>query len=76
MRNKLSSIEISEFTRYRQGYEDGYHGKEASIPHDETYMTGFREGSEDDQLGMPDRYNTLPTITTPVEPVRIEEIKA
>ncbi len=49
--------EKAPFTRYREGYEDGYIGRKILMPSDSDYMRGYSEGKEDDQFGMPNKYS-------------------
>ena len=65
--------QVSDFTRFRQGYEDGYHGRESKRPEDLTYMSGYEEGCEDDRFDMPYRYCILPA-KTGITPVKIEDL--
>ena len=53
----MSEIDISPFTLYRWGYEDGYYGRIKSRPADSDYMTGYEHGHEDDQLGAASKYS-------------------
>jgi len=52
--------EKTPFTRYREGYEDGYTGRTILMPDDTDYMRGYGTGKEDDQFGMPNRYSEKP----------------
>jgi len=49
--------EKTPFTRYREGYEDGYHARRILLPDDMDYMSGYGAGKEDDQFGMPNKYS-------------------
>ena len=51
------SDEKSPFTKYREGYEDGYSGRIILMPDDKYYMAGYDTGREDDQYGMPSKYS-------------------
>ena len=51
-----SEVEVSPFTRYRLGYEDGYLGKDKAFPGDNDYMMGFEQGKEDDQGDLPQKF--------------------
>ena len=46
----------SSFTRYKQGYEDGYEGFILARPDSNDYKLGYEVGKEDDQLGLPNRF--------------------
>ena len=67
------SNEISDFTRFREGYEAGYYGKESEFPEDLTYMSGYDEGCEDDRFDMPYRYGIISS-KPDIRPVRIEDL--
>lgn len=51
-----NELGASPFTRYRQGYEDGYHGKEKVFPGNSDYMMGFEQGKEDDLGALPPKF--------------------
>jgi hypothetical protein len=54
--------EISNFSRYRMGYEDGYYGKDQRYPFDNDYDMGYKQGIEDDQAAAKNRYDSeMPT---------------
>ena len=46
----------SPFTRYREGYLDGYAARDARLPLDTDYLRGFADGTEDDLLGKPNKF--------------------
>tara|TARA_Y100000310_G_scaffold157792_2_gene157220 strand:- start:289 stop:483 length:195 start_codon:yes stop_codon:yes gene_type:complete len=46
----------SDFSRYKRGYTDGYGGHDATLPLDQTYMSGYNDGNIDDQFGMPSKF--------------------
>jgi len=48
--------EKSPFTRYREGYVDGYHAREIRMSEDNDYLRGYKEGNEDDIEGVPNRF--------------------
>jgi len=66
------------FSRYRDGYIDGYEGNSQKFEDDE-YARGYYEGHEDDKLGVQKKYDNLQIL--PVSPAVItlmssaEEIK-
>jgi hypothetical protein len=68
------TLQTSDFTKFRQGYEAGYHGKEAECPENAHYMSGYDEGCEDDRFDMPDRYG-MASIERDISPVHIEELQ-
>jgi hypothetical protein len=51
------SDEKSPFTKYREGYEDGYNGRTILMPDDADYIVGYNTGKEDDRYGMPCKYS-------------------
>lgn len=53
----MSEDNSGTFTLYRQGYEDGYYGRDAVRPDDAFYMNGYNKGCEDDQMGEEDKYS-------------------
>ncbi len=48
----------SPFTRYREGYVDGYEGEPVQLPCDADYLRGYINGTEDDMMGMASQYPT------------------
>jgi len=56
------TMENSSFTHYKRGYEDGYEGFVLAHPDDTDYCLGYEVGAEDDQLGLPHRFEpeTIP----------------
>ena len=54
---KQDSDNKSPFTKYREGYEDGYGGRIILMPEDKGYVAGYDAGSEDDQYGIPSKYS-------------------
>lgn len=68
----------SDFSQYSAGYIDGYQGNPTASS-DEWYMTGYREGKEDDAQGMPCRYtpplsvmDCEPRVVTPIKPSQVK----
>ena len=53
--------EKSPFTRYREGYVDGYHGRTPRMSEDEIYSGGYTDGRNDDRFGMEERYPEDPS---------------
>jgi len=51
-----SMTDNSSFSRYKQGYEDGYEGFILARPDSDDYKLGYEVGKEDDQLGLPNRF--------------------
>ena len=51
------------FTRYREGYTDGYHGRTPRMS-DDMYLRGYDDGRNDDRFGMEERY---PEDASPVQ---------
>ena len=58
------------FSRYQEGYEDGYEGRPCRIDflQDPEYIRGYAEGTEDDQIGAPGRYTSVDPVPVPVSP--------
>ena len=56
-------VENSSFARYKQGYEDGYEGFIMALPESDDYRLGYEVGKEDDQLGLPNRFENEPDPT-------------
>jgi len=50
-----TSSKKSPFTRYAEGYVDGYEGREMMLK-DADYVRGYREGREDDSTGAPNKF--------------------
>jgi hypothetical protein len=68
----------SDFSLYSAGYVDGYQGNQPAFS-DEWYMTGYREGKEDDAQGMPCRYtpslavmDSDSRVVTPIKPSQVK----
>ena len=53
----MTANNAGTFTLYRQGYDDGYYGREITHPDDVFYMNGYSKGCEDDQLGAVNKYS-------------------
>ena len=51
----------SPFTRYREGYVDGYRGHPRRMLQDDIYSGGYDDGRNDDRFGMEDRYPEDPS---------------
>ena len=56
----MTTTETTSFRRYKQGYEDGYEGFILAFPDDVDYCLGYEVGTEDDQLGLPHRFDPAP----------------
>ncbi len=52
----MSKDNSGSFTLYRQGYEDGFYGRDIEYPNDVFYMNGYSKGCEDDQMGAENKY--------------------
>ena len=55
------------FSRYRDGYVDGYEGDPRQTVQDDNYIRGYHDGYEDDRLGMPSKFGDI-TRVTPISP--------
>ena len=53
------------FSRYRDGYVDGYEGNVSRTDQDDDYVRGYHDGSEDDRIGAPSKYDE----STPIAPI-------
>ena len=53
-----TSHEKSPFSKYSQGYIDGFEGEEIKMPDDTDYMDGYHAGHDDDAMGMPQKYSS------------------
>mgnify|MGYP005817968191 CR=1 FL=1 len=48
--------EKTPFTKYRDGYLDGYAGRDALMLEDEDYARGYEDGVMDDSVGSPSKF--------------------
>ena len=64
------------FSRYREGYEDGYEGRPCRIDflQDPEYIRGYAEGTEDDRMGAPGRFTSVDPVPVPVSPSVISSV--
>jgi hypothetical protein len=53
----IEQKEISQFSRYRIGYVDGYKGNDIQMPNDSDYMRGYEQGNEDDRAGESNKFS-------------------
>ncbi len=44
------------FDQYREGYQDGYAGRDPKVTANLGYLQGFAEGAEDDMLGQDSKF--------------------
>ena len=47
----------SPFTLYREGYIDGYEGRDPTSPNESQYMMGYKDGATDDVHDSPARFS-------------------